>query len=186
MVLLFSLIIRDDINKTFCDRWVKNHLSHFFLQKAIFQTSLVLQFVMHLIRHIAEVIKSEKKRIKVPVIIAPTILVAANSIPRSITEVRTVPNMPAEKTLNAGQRQLWNPLPVKKPEVRIAIAWYPTAIPNSTHKKAGVTVITAVIVRNAAIIPSIILAATDNNKQLFLQLHPKLFIKSPPIILYEK
>jgi hypothetical protein len=41
-----------------------------------------------------------------------------------------------------------------------------TAIPKSTHKNAGVTVIVAVIVRIAAITPTIRLTITDVPRQL--------------------
>ena len=57
-------------------------------------------------------------------------------------------------------------------------------MPRTTHKNAGVRVITAVMRRKAVIIPIIILAAIANNGQLILQL--QLYISySPPSIIYE-
>ena len=130
---------------------------------------------------------NEKNRINAPVIIAPIMLVATNSIARSITDVRIVPSMLIRSPLSVAHLQLLSKFLPVKVDTKSVTARYTTAIPKTTHKNAGVTVIAAVIVRNAVIIPSMMLAAVDNNKQLFLQLQPKLFIKkSPPIIVYAK
>ncbi len=107
-----------------------------------------------------------------PVIIAPIILVATNSIANSTTDSKIAPKMPvrsADKTehiqlfLISGHRAI-------DIEIRI-IARYTTAMPSATHKKALPTVITAVIRKKAVIIPIIILTTIAKNGQVILQLH---------------
>lgn len=103
--------------------------------------------------------------------IAPITLVAANDIDNNISEVRIVPRIPIINAENAGHLQRVSSdlslffVPTK------ASARYTTAIPNTTHKNAGVTVITAEKVRNAVIIPMIMLATTAIPVQSIL--HPQ-------------
>ena len=52
------------------------------------------------------VIIREKKKPSAPAIIAPAVLVAANVIPKSMSEVSIVPSIPAKRTDNFGQIQL--------------------------------------------------------------------------------
>lgn len=106
---------------------------------------------------------------------APITLVAANVIPRRITDVRIVPKMPVRKADNPEQTQLRVVLPLSIDAPRV-IARYTTAIPKRTHKNAGVNVITAVMLRKAAIIPIITLAIIAIPVQFGLQLQFKLDI----------
>ena len=121
---------------------------------------------MQVIRQVALVIRREKKKRRNPVIIAPNTLVAAKVIPRRITAVRIVPKIPARNSLKLRQQlvfsELWQ-------EVKRTIPRKPTAIPNNTHRNAGVTVINAVNRKNAAKIPIITLAIMDFAVQLILQ-----------------
>ena len=58
---------------------------------------------------------------------------------------------------------------------------YPTAIPNSTHKNAGVMVIVAVKVKTVVIKPIIMLARTAFTVQSISQLQFVVFIYFTPI-----
>lgn len=115
--------------------------------------------------------------------IAPTMLVAANVIPRSIKPVNIAPSIPVNKTDNIGQIQNLSVSLVRAAAIRV-IARYTTEIPNITNKNTGVSVIVAVIRRNAAIIPTIMLArmATNGHESLQLQLY---ILDSPPSIIYD-
>ena len=115
---------------------------------------------------------SDKKNNKSPVIIAPTTLVAANWIARRTTEKRAVPRIAKRFSASAEQAQ--------EESVRRAVAAdksvtarYATAMPSATHKNAGVTLITAVIVRNAVIIPIIKLEITAKTPHSILLLQLK-------------
>ena len=108
-------------------------------------------------RHAVAVIKRKKKNRSTPTKIAPITLVAAKVIPKSITAVRTVPRRPAKRTCRVLHIQALARLTLA--EVTRVTARYTTEIPNKTHKKAGVRVIVAVIVRNAVMTPMIMLAA---------------------------
>ncbi len=120
-------------------------------------------------------------------IIVPIMLVAANSIPRRITDVRTVPNIPVIRTGRMLHTQPRMPAPRIAGAAKSVTARYTTATPSNAHKKVGVTVITAVKLSIAVIIPIIILAAIARPVQSLLQLHVKLAICcSPPITIYAK
>ena len=136
----------------------------------------------HFARQADVVIINEKKNSSAPAIIAPSTLVATNSIAKSITDVKIVPKIPVSKTGSIEHTQLRTPLPqIEADDIRV-IARYKIAIPNTTHKNTGVMVITAVIVKNAVIIPIIILATIAIPVQSLLQLHVRLDIYySPPI-----
>ena len=96
-------------------------------------------------------------------------LAAAKVIPKRTIDRKIVPKIPVSRT---GIIPHTHP-PI--PALRIAglttsvTARYTTAIPSSTHKNAGVTVITAEKVRNAVIIPIIIAAITAMAVQFILQ-----------------
>lgn len=140
---------------------------------------------MHFTRQAVDVRSNDKKPSNAPVIIAPIMLVATNSIARSITDNKIVPNIPVRSIVRSGHIHgaLVSEHLIKDVETRIT-ARYTTAIPNATHKNAGVTVITAVMRRKAVTTPIITAAATDNNGQFtsHLQLH---IIYSPPITIYD-
>lgn len=123
---------------------------------------------MHFTRQAVEVIVNEKKVKSAPVIIAPIMLVATNSIAKRITASKIVPSMPVRITDKIGHMQLRLPLFLTVTAIRIT-ARYTTAIPKTTHKNGAVTVITALKRRNAVIIPIIILAIIANPAQFVLQ-----------------
>lgn len=133
--------------------------------------------------HAEAVIISEKKNSARPVIPAPIMLVATKVIPRSITEVSTVPRIPIKMVLIALslQAQLWHEVTtlfVFKSVAKSNIARYTTAIPSNTHKKAGVIVMVAVNRKNAVTTPTTRLARNAIKLQVVLQLH--IIIFSPP------
>ena len=127
-----------------------------------------LQLYLCFIRQTELVIKSEKKNSKRPTIIAPVMLVAAKVTPRSNREVKIVPKIPAKKVARFLQQYFRSEQHTD--EFKISMPKYPTAIPKSTHKNAGVMVMTAVYLSTAAIIPIIILARTAFTVQLISQL----------------
>ena len=124
---------------------------------------------IHLIRQVVVTIIRVKKARRRPTITAPKMLVAANVIPRRITAVSIVPKIPAKRKFNILHTQSLKPRPLAKEDARRVTARYTTAIPKSTHKKAGVTVIAAVIFKRAATIPIITLTITAKRVQLNLQ-----------------
>ena len=136
---------------------------------------------MHLTRQAVAVIIRERNSMSAPVKMAPGILVATKVMPRSITDNKEVPRIPARRALRAGHLQSGA---FFVPAVEISTtARYTTLIPKATHKNAGVRVITAVIRRKAAIMPRIILATTaiPVHDELHLQLIPVIFFTSPEI-----
>lgn len=105
-----------------------------------------------------------------PVITAPGILVAANSTAKSTTESSTVPIIALRSTdrivlIQQGAFPLQH---LSDVDVRSTTARYTTAMPKTTHKKAGVTVIAAVILRNAVMIPTAMLIMSAAVVQVFL------------------
>ena len=96
-------------------------------------------------------------------------LVATNSIARRTTESNIVPRIPASNAVTILHRFSQHPLRKSADETRVT-ARYATATPKTTHKNAGVRVITAVILKNAVIIPIIRLATIAITVQLVLQL----------------
>lgn len=125
---------------------------------------------MHEMRHAEAVMMSEKKKIKSPVIIAPAILVATNVIPRRITDVRTVPRIPRSRVRIEEHRHCSPELLLIYGEATSVARRYATAMPNSTQRKAGVTVMVAVMVRTVVTTPNITPAMTARAVQLLVQL----------------
>ncbi len=120
-------------------------------------------------------------------IIAPIMLVAAKPTIRSTAAVNIVPNIPASKADIAEHIHLVLFSVFTKGVVIRAIARNKIATPSAVIKITGVIVIVAVIVRNAVIMPIIMLATIATPVQLNLQLQFKLHIlNSPPIIVYAK
>lgn len=115
---------------------------------------------MHLIRQAAEVRISTKKKSNTPVRIAPIILVAAKLIAKRRIARNIVPKMPMSNAVRAEQRHL-EAVPCIKAADTNANAKNATAIPNTTHKNTGATVITAAKVRNAVTTPIKRLTITD-------------------------
>lgn len=107
---------------------------------------------------------------------APMILVAAKVIANKITEIRAVPRIPVKTAVNVPLVYLQDFLPWQQQVVASNTAKYPIAIPNATHKNAGVTVITALICKKAAITPIIALAITAKLTQLGLFSQQKIDI----------
>lgn len=122
-----------------------------------------------MIRQAVEDIASAKKNKSNPVIIAPIILVATNSIANRIIENKIVPRTPTRLKERLEQTQPTSALSPKEEAVTRVTARYTTAMPKTTHKNAGVTVITAVILRKAVIIPIIKLETRAIPAQLLLQ-----------------
>ena len=135
---------------------------------------MVSQFAMHLIRHAVEVIIRAKNNRSRPVIIAPGMLVVTNVIPRRITEVRIVPRIPKSCNGSTAHRQRLGVTALRYGETASVRIRYTTAMPNSTHKNAGVTVITAVILRTVVITPIITAAITERATHPFVQLQLQL------------
>jgi len=117
----------------------------------------------------------EKNNNNAPAIMAPKILVAANVIAKNITANKIVPKIPDNKTGRIEQIQPRTSLLLAFDTASIT-ARYATDIPNKTHKNTGVIVMVAVIVRNAVIIPIIILATIARPVQLHLQQQLRLVI----------
>ena len=77
-------------------------------------------------------------------------------MPRSNNEVKTVPKAPVKKAVRFLQQHFRSEQAAE--EVKTSMPKYPIAIPNNTHKKAGVIVIVAVKLNIAATTPTIMLA----------------------------
>ena len=121
-----------------------------------------------MIQAVAEMIRVKKRRSR-PVIIAPIILVAAKVIASKITAVKIVPKIPVKKIGRTEQiHSLVEEERESAAEIR-ATPKYKTAIPNSTHKNAGVTVMVAVIAKTVVTTPITTLAKTDKMPQLLLK-----------------
>ena len=112
---------------------------------------------MHLTKQAVDVMVKEKNNNNAPEIIAPKILVATNVIANSITDTKIVPKIPVNKTDKIEQMQP-RILLLLADDTASVTARYKIDMPNKTHRNTGVIVIAAVIVRNAVIIPIIILA----------------------------
>lgn len=123
---------------------------------------------MHLILQMVVAIIRKKKANNKPAKIAPITLVAANSTAKSTNDTKIVPMIPIDHAVLLAQLHF---LTVSQPKAVVArpIARYKTAIPNTTHRNAGVRVITAIKVRKAVIIPTIILPITATPRQLDLK-----------------
>ena len=120
----------------------------------------------------------EKNAISAPVIIAPITLVATKVIAKSITDVKIAPKIPVKRTDRIGQTHPLMFVPDKFAETAKTTARYTTATPKTTHKNAGVTVITAVVLKIAAIIPTIMLPTIANIEQFVLQVQIDIFFTS--------
>ena len=146
------------------------------------------QFARQLTRQATEVTVREKKKSNAPTKIVPKMLVAAKVTPKRITETKIEPSIPVSKAFVLSQAQ---PLGHKYLSALYAIkviARKPTAIPKITHRNAGVTVITAVKLKTAAIRPISKLAAMDKSVQLYFgrQLLQFDIDVSPPDLIYVK
>ena len=137
-----------------------------------------LHLARHFIKHTVSVNIKEKNAISAPVIIEPITLVALKVIPKSTTDVKIAPKIPVNKTDKTGQTQAFRVAPEKLADVIRLIARYTTATPKTTHKNAGVTVITAVARRTAAIMPIMTLAVMATTEQLDLHEHIDIFFTS--------
>ena len=99
----------------------------------------------------------DKNKIANPDIIAPTTLVAAKVTPKRISDVKAVPRIPVNKTGKIRHIQIRGVEPRESAKVTKIIARKTTEIPSKTHKNAGARVIVAEKVKNAAIIPIMML-----------------------------
>lgn len=138
----------------------------------------------HFTRQAVVVTVREKAPNNTPTMSAERTLAGVGGIANRITAVRTVTRMPASKTGRTPHLHWHVPFPCNLSETS-KTARYTTAIPNRTHKNAGVTVIIAENCRNAVIIPIITLATMANPAQFTRQPQPKFVIFfSPPIAVY--
>ena len=141
---------------------------------------------MHLARQAVSVSVRKNDNRRSPVITAPIMLVATKSIASSIIAKRIVARIAPRSTervvLMQQGRQLLQQL--IDTVVRRTMARYTTAMPNTTHKNAGVTVMAAVILRNAAMMPTAMLTMRDTVVQVFLHEQSLFDIFSPPNLLY--
>lgn len=114
---------------------------------------------MHLVRQATSVSIRKNENRRSPVRTAPRILVAANSIAKSTTDSNIVAIIAPNRTVRIVlmQQGVIVPQHFRDTENRSRIPRYTTAIPKTVHKNAGVTVIAAVILRKAVIIPTTIL-----------------------------
>lgn len=142
--------------------------------------------VRHLIMQAADDIISANEAISAPVMTAPTTLVATNSIASSKTDVSVVPSIPTNSavTFEQAQRRV---MAAHEFVVKKVITKKPIAIPKTTHKNAGVAVISPIIRKIAAVIPSIRLPKTAKNVQSNLYTQLVVFaIFSTSDTVYEK
>lgn len=123
-----------------------------------------LQPATHFIKQATEVNTSEKNASRAPEKSAPIMLVAAKVTAKRIKDSNTVPRIPIRRTRIVLQTHLRSVSVTA--EIMRVIPRKITAIPKTTHKNAGVKVITAVKRRMAVIIPIIILAAVARPVQL--------------------
>lgn len=119
-----------------------------------------------------------------PIIIALKTLVAANVTAKRIREVKIVRSMPVIISGIALHIQRLPIFPIPT-EVTSKTARYTTAIPRATQRKAVETVMIAVKLRMAAVMPTIILAAILKNVQSIFVLQLQLFIFFTSITIYE-
>lgn len=136
--------------------------------------------------HTALVNVKENAASNKPVIIAPTRLVATNSIARRISASNTVASIPIKNSSTAVHKQLPYSEFLILGAVSNATRRNATAIPKTTHKKTGVTVIVAEYVRKTVITPIIALTMIENNAQSHLLLHSHEVIISPPLHYTQK
>ena len=131
---------------------------------------------MHFVKQALDVSISIKNASSRPVVIAPNTLVAANSIARSIKDVKTVPSKPTRRAGVVGYIQLRILLLLTIDEITGLIKRYIVDIPNKTHKNTGVIDITVKKRSIAVTIPTIRLSAIAEERQLLLQLQFKFDI----------
>ena len=126
---------------------------------------------MHLTRQAVSVRVRKNESKRSPVITAPIMLVATNSMARSTIAKKIVAIIAPNNTVRMFLIQQGDLLSQQFTDAIVIrrMARYTVAIPKTTHKKAGVTVIAAVILRKAAIMPTTMLTITATVVQVFLQ-----------------
>ena len=125
---------------------------------------------IHLIRQAVSVRVRKNESRRSPAKIAPSTLVAGNSIASSTTAksmVAIIAPRSTEIIVLIQQGDLFSQQVTDATVIR-RTARYTTAMPNTTHRKAGVIVMAAVILRNAVIIPTTMLTIRARVVQLFL------------------
>ena len=126
---------------------------------------------MHLTRQAVSVSVRKKESRRRPVIIAPRTLVAGNSTARrtiaknivAIIAPRSTVRIVFIQQVDLFSQQLTEAMVIRR------TPRYTTAMPNTTHKNAGVTVMAAVILRKAAMIPTTMLIISATVVQVPLQ-----------------
>ena len=140
---------------------------------------------MHLTRQAVSVSAKKNDRRSRPVITAPRMLVATNSTARSTIANSTVAIIAPRSTVIIFfiQQGLFSQQLIDAAVMR-TMARYTTAMPKTVHKNAGVTVMVAVILRKAAMMPTTMLIMRATVVQLPLQVQLLSDIISPPDTLY--
>lgn len=119
---------------------------------------------MHLVRQAVSVSVRKNANRSRPVKTAPKMLVAGNSTASNKTASSTVAIIAARRTaiIVLMQQGALPPQHLNDVAVRRIVLRYTTAIPKTVHKNAGVTVIAAVILRKAVMMPTtrLIISAT--------------------------
>ena len=141
--------------------------------------------MIHLTRQAVSVSIRKNDRRSRPVITAPRMLVATNSTARSTIANSTVAIIAPRSTVIIFfiQQGLFSQQLIDAAVMR-TIARYTTAMPKTVHKNAGVTVMAAVILRKAAMMPTTMLTMRAIVVQLPLQVQLLSDIISPPDTLY--
>ena len=141
---------------------------------------------MHLARQAVSVSVRKNDSKRSPVITAPIMLVAANSIASNTTAKRIVASTALSRTESVVLTQQGKQLLQQLIDTVVSsiIARYTTAMPKTTHKNAGVTVIAAVILRKAVIMPIAMLTIRATVVQVFLHEQSLVDIFSPPNTVY--
>ena len=142
----------------------------------------LLHLVKHLIKHTVSANIKEKNPINAPEIMVPIMLVVAKVMPKRIKAVNTAPKIAVNKTERTGQIQLFTEIFENLADANKIIARYTVATPKTTHKNAGVNVITAVVRKTAAITPIMMLAIIAATEQFDLQEQTDIFFTSFYII----
>ena len=125
---------------------------------------------MHRVRQAVSVSVRKKENRSKPVITAPKMLVAANSTASKITASSIVAIIAPRSTdiVVLKQQSILPAQHLKDVAARSITSRYTTAIPKTVHRNAGVTVIAAVILRKAVMIPITILIISAADVQVFL------------------
>ena len=141
---------------------------------------------MHFMRQAVVNINKEKENTSKPTRIAPITLVAAMSIIKSMAANKMLPRIPSKRTETTEHRARQDADACVNETASSITSKKTSAIIIALCNKTGAMVITAVIWRNAAIMPRIKLATIAIPVQLnFVLQFEHVIYYSPPSIIYE-